>query len=154
MLKTPSVNRCPHLKAEMRACEAAKMQGTQGTSLRLLQRCWFHVPHEFRIWRERAWEGCEQPRDEAPSTSLLWAVTNYVWGGGSLGDWSVFRKMSSIHHKPLWTLPFVGHWCPSIMPLLFSEGKGPVFQHWNLCIFLAITFFNYWLKVSIQALFT
>lgn len=51
-------------------------------------------------------------------------------------------------------LPFAGHCCPSIMPLLFSEDKGPGFYHWNLCIFLTIVFYNYWLKVNTQALFT
>lgn len=76
-------------------------------------------------------------------------------GGGLQGTGlCLFRKMSSIHHKPLWMLPFAGHCSPSITPLLFSEGKGPGFHHWNLCIFLAITFFNYWLKVNTQPLFT
>lgn len=154
MLTTPSVNRCPHLKAEMRASEAAKVQRTQGMSLRLLQRSWFHIPHEFRIWRERAWEGCEQPTGMKPLLPPCTELLPIICWGGCRGLVCVCSgRWSTVHHKPPWTLPFVGHCCPSIMLLSFSEGKGPGFHQWNLCSFLAITFFNYWLKVSTQALF-
>lgn len=66
------VNRCPHLKAVMRASKAAKVQGTGswGTSLRLPKRSCFHIPHELGMWRVRAWEGCGSPQGWSPLSLL------------------------------------------------------------------------------------
>lgn len=81
------VNRCSHLKAEKRVREAAKVQGTRGPSLRkgpdlTLPRVWDVEGKVMgRMWTAH--------RDEAPSPSLCWAVTNYM-SGQFAGDWFVF----------------------------------------------------------------
>lgn len=64
----------------------------------------------------------------------------HVRGGLQGTGLCLFRKISSVHDKPLWTLPFVGHCCPSIMPVLFRKERTRVLSLKSLHFYRNHTF--------------
>lgn len=86
------------------------------------------------MWKERACKGYEHSTGTRPPLPPCTKLLSIICQGFCRG---LVCACSAVSIIGLSVLPSTEHCCPSVIPVLFSEGSRLGFNHSNLCSFLA-----------------